>query len=287
MGEFSFTSLMELEPLGDDRFRAPLSPEVAGNMFGGQLLSQGLMAAQATVGEREAHSLHTYFLRPGEVDVPMELAVERVRDGRSFNARSVSGWQGHRELFRLLVSYHVAEPGAKYSGATMPSVPPPEDVTTTYADFHHEASGNDQFVVLRESRRAWDIRYVNPPTAPIGEPVTDDQRMWMRFHEKFAERPGLQRAALAYLSDATLIDHIALPHGLRWEMAQVSGTSLDHAMWFLRAPSADEWLLFDQHVESTGGARGVVSGRFFTRDGELIAVCCQEGLVRWVEPDEP
>ena len=140
---------------------------------------------------------------------------------------------------------------------------------------------NDEFVDQRESKRPWDIRYINAPTGPLGEPVTDDQRMWMRLDEAIGEELELHQAALAYLSDATLIDHIVLPHGLRWESPDVDGTSLDHAMWFYRGARADEWLLFDQHVESTGDARGLVSGRFFTRSGELIATCCQEGLMRW------
>ncbi len=181
----------------------------------------------------------------------------------------------------MMVSYHVPEPGNDYAGAVMPKVPPPESVTFTYAEFRRETSGNDEYVDQRESNRPWDIRYIDAPTGPLGEPVTDDQRMWMRLDEAIGEEPELQQAALAYLSYATLIDHIVLPHGLRWESPDVDGTSLDHVMWFYRAARADEWLLFDQHVESTGDARGLVSGRFFTRSGELIATCCQEGLMRW------
>ncbi len=181
----------------------------------------------------------------------------------------------------MMVSYHVPEPGNDYAGAVMPTVPPPESVTFTYAQFHREMSGDDEYVDQRESKRPWDIRYINAPTGPLGETVTDDQRMWMRLDETIGEEPGLQQAALAYLSDATLIDHIVLPHGLRWDSPDVDGTSLDHAMWFYRGARADEWLLFDQHVELTGDARGLVRGRFFTQSGELIAICCQEGLMRW------
>ncbi len=280
MSNASFTALMSLEPSGDDRFMAPIAPERSGRMFGGQFLAQGLMAARATVKDRDAHSLHAYFLRPGAVDAPTEFSVERVRDGRSFSSRCVTAWQNGKELFRMMVSYHVPEPGNDYAGAVMPKVPPPESVKFTYAEFHREMSGNDEYVDQRESKRPWDIRYIDAPTGPLGEPVTDDQRMWMRLDEAISEEPGLQQAALAYLSDATFVDHIVLPHGLRWGSPDVDGTSLDHAMWFYRGARADEWLLFDQHVESTGNARGLVSGRFFTQSGELIATCCQEGLMR-------
>ena len=281
MGRRSFTELMTLAPLDGDRFRAPLAPETRGTMFGGQFLAQGLMASQATVTGREPHSLHAYFLRPGAVDIPLELNVERVRDGRSFSARMVTAWQEGRELFRMAVSYHVSEPGSEYAGAVMPPVPPPEDVPLRYADFIRASAEPGKCSDFLECERTWDIRYIDPPTALPGEPVTDDQRMWMRLEEDLDEHPGLQQAALAYLSDATLIDQVLLPHGLRWEMSEVEGTSLDHAMWFLRPPRADEWLLLDQHVEATGNARGLATGRFFSPQGELVATCCQEGLVRW------
>ncbi len=179
----------------------------------------------------------------------------------------------------MLVSFHLEEPGRDYVAAVMPAVPPPESVTLSYADFNQAMGANDD-VDHDESIKPWDIRYIDAPTGPLGEPVTVDQRMWMRISEAMGDKPGLQHAALAYLSDATLVDHIVLPHGLRWHSPGVDGASLDHAMWFHRAARAEEWLLFDQHVESTGHARGLASGRFFAQSGELIATCCQEGLMR-------
>ena len=180
----------------------------------------------------------------------------------------------------MTVSFQINEPGKEFASATMPDVPWADDVSYTYADFHLESSPGDEFVAQRERFRPWDIRYVNPPHDPIGVSVTDDQRMWMRVKDSLGEHPGLQHAALAYLSDATLIDHVVLPHGLRWEFAEIDGTSLDHAMWFHAIESPDQWLLFDQHVEATAGARGLSSGRFFTESGQLVATCCQEGLMR-------
>jgi acyl-CoA thioesterase-2 len=125
-----------------------------------------------------------------------------------------------------------------------------------------------------------DIRYVDAPTAPEGQPVLEDQRMWMRISERLADRQGIHDAGLAYLSDGTLVDHIVLPHGYRWNDGLFNGASLDHAMWFHRRTRADEWLLFDQSVASTGGSRGLATGRFFDADGRLVATCTQEGLMR-------
>lgn len=275
-----FAALMALESAGDDRFIAPLAPERGGNMFGGQFLAQGLVAARATIDGRDAHSLHAYFLRPGSIDAPTEIIVHRVRDGRSFSSRSVTTLQYGKELFRMMVSYQIAEPGKDFAGATMPNVPSPESVATTYAEYHREMTGDNEFFDDRESFRPWDILYIDPPMSPIGSPVFADQRMWMRIRETISQQPGLQQAALAYLSDSTLIDHVTLPHGLRWYSPNVEGTSLDHAMWFHRPVDASGWLLFDQHVESTGNSRGLASGRLFTRSGELVATCFQEGLVR-------
>jgi acyl-CoA thioesterase-2 len=129
-----------------------------------------------------------------------------------------------------------------------------------------------------------DIRYVNPPTAPRGQPVTDSQLMWMRIPERLPDEPGVHQAALAYLSDSTLVDNVMLPLGLRWQDDDFEGTSLDHAMWFHRFARADDWLLFEQCVEATGAGRGLASGRFFTESGELVATCIQEGLMRWPRP---
>lgn len=126
-----------------------------------------------------------------------------------------------------------------------------------------------------------DIRYVNPPAAPRGVSITEDQRLWMRISEPLDDDPATHATGLAYLSDSTLVDHVVLPHGQRWQDPRLVSTSLDHAMWFHRPFRADEWLLFDQRVESTGRGRGLASGRFFTEAGRLVATCMQEGLIRW------
>ena len=304
----AFMRMMALVETGPDRFTAPEAPESEGRMYGGQLLAQALAAAGRTVADdRQAHSLHAYFLAPGDVSTTVDLQVERVRDGRSFSSRCVSALQGGRELFRMVVSYHIEEPGEAFASHRMPDVPPPEQVALTYAAFSRSVGENQEPSARGASPTAdasgstgsspvaggvlpweWDIesrpmdtRCINPADAPLGEPVGEDQRMWMRISEPLPESPGLHRAGLAYLSDSTLIDHVVLPHGRRWQEPGLTGASLDHAMWFHGPVRADEWLLFDQTVEATGSARGLAMGRIFDGDGILVATCAQEGLIRW------
>lgn len=126
-----------------------------------------------------------------------------------------------------------------------------------------------------------DILYINPPDGPEGFPITEPQLMWMRVNEPLGNDRPLHESALAYLADATLIDHVLLPHGYRWQDDRLNGASLDHSMWFHRQADAGDWLLYEQRVETTGAARGLGSGRFFDRGGNLIATCVQEGLIRW------
>lgn len=271
--------MMALVETGPDRFAAPEAPEREGQMYGGQLLAQSLAAAGRTVDDdRQAHSLHAYFLSPGDISAKVDLVVERVRDGRSFSSRSVSARQGARELYRMVVSYHVAEPGEPFAGHRMPDVPPPEEVVMTYTEFSRSAGKQQDWDI---EARPMDTRCINPPAAPSGEPVLEDQRMWMRIPERLPADRGLHLAGLAYLSDSTLIDHVVLPHGRRWQEPGLTGTSLDHAMWFLNPVRADEWLLFDQAVEATGAGRGLATGRIFDAQGTLVATCAQEGLIRW------
>ena len=274
-----FSGLVDLSPVRDDVFRAPPAPERSGRMYGGQFLAQALAAAMSTTdGDRDAHSLHAYFLRPGDVETPVELHVERVRDGRSFSAREVRALQNDRELFRMTASFQVPEAGDDYAGARMPDVPSPESVSLTYNEFSRQNGESDDW---DGELRPMDIRYINPPTAGEGEPVVEPQRMWVRIPEDLGDSWPVHFAGLAYLSDSTLIDHVVLPHGRRWQNPALNGASLDHAMWFHHRTRADAWLLFDQHVEATGHGRGFARGRFFDRDGRLVASCSQEGLIRW------
>ena len=280
-----FADLVTLEPVGDGQFKAAPALEKGERMFGGQFLGQCLAAAQLSVtADRALHSLHGYFLRPGDVDLDVNLAVTPIRDGRSFSWREVTAAQRGKELFRLIASFQVPDDTPEYTRSPMPEVPAPESVSYTYDEFASAETGEE---VLSNTYRAIDIRYINPPRAARGEPVTETQLMWMRINETLPDSPNLHQSAIAYLSDSTLVDPILLPLGLRWQDGDFEGTSLDHAMWFHRAARADQWLLFVLDVEATGGGRGLASGRIYTRDGRLVATCLQEGLMRWNTPSTP
>jgi acyl-CoA thioesterase-2 len=276
-----FEQLMDLRPDGEDRFIAPCAPDRSMRTYGGQFLAHSLRAAQLTVGDdRLVNSTHSYFLRAGDVDTETVLVVERIRDGRSFSQRQVVALQGGNEMFRSLISFHVPEPGLEWAPPVSHDVPEPDEVALTYHDFWE--------TILPPEQRPWpgrarpmDVRYINPPTLPDGEPITEPQLMWMTLREPLGDDQALHDTGLAYLADATLVDHVLLPHGHRWQDQRLTGASLDHAMWFHRPVRADQWLLYDQRVESTGGARGLASGRFYTRDGHLAVTCMQEGLMRW------
>lgn len=274
-----FAHLVTPEALGNGEFSAPESPDKGDTVFGGQFIAQCLTAAHTTVdGGKQANSLHAYFLRPGDVHLPVTISVQPVRDGRSFSWRQTIARQHGRELFHMLVSYQAPVESPEYARPEAPAVPPPEDVSFTYDDFTLNQLGEDSWYGMH---RPLEIRYINPPASPPGEPVTESQLMWMRISERLPDDPAIHHAGIAYLSDASLIDHVMLPHGLRWQDEGFAGTSLDHAMWFHRFARADEWLLFEQIIDSTGGGRGLARGYFFDRAGLLIATCMQEGLMRW------
>lgn len=280
----AFARLVELTPLAAGAWLGGPSPERAGTTFGGQFLAQGLAAAYRSVAaDRRVHSLHAYFLRAGDVAEPTTYEVEVVRDGRSFATRAVGGHQRGREVFRMMLSFHVPEEGFDYQpDARYPveSVPAPDEVSVTYNDFTHQHRdiGPDPW---EGEGRPMDIRYVNPPVSPEGVPVVEPQLMWLRIVGTVPAGQACHDAGLAYLADSTLVDHVMLPHGYRWQDARLTGTSLDHAMWFHRPVQADSWLLYDQRVQHTGGARGLATGRFYASSGELVATCSQEGLMRW------
>ncbi len=277
-----FSSLVQVERHADGIYSAPESPDKGERMFGGQFLAQCLAAAQAEMdADRGVHSLHGYFLRPGDVHLPLLLRVETVRDGRSFSSRQVTAEQRGKELFRLLASFKTPDETPEFAAFPMPEAPPADSVAKTYDAFTREMSGEEYWA---GNARHMDIRYVNPPTAPRGVPVTEPQLTWMRIKDPLPEDADVHWAGIAYLSDSTLVDPIVLPHGMRWQDPDFGGTSLDHAMWFHRLARADEWLLFVQTVEATGSGRGLASGRIYTESGELVATCMQEGLMRWSAP---
>jgi acyl-CoA thioesterase-2 len=273
-----FTGIATLERAGNDRFTGAPSPDRGSQTYGGQLLAQALAAAHATVNDdRRVHSLHAYFLRSGAPGQSLELVVERLRDGRSFSLRNVRALQNGNEVLRMIASFHVAEPGDEYAGAQMPKVPPPDAVPLTYAQHTRRESGGAHW---SGDVRPMDIRYVNPPSAPRGVPVTEDQRLWMRINEPLGDDRAIHAIGLAYLSDSTLVDHVVLPHGQRWQDPRLQSTSLDHAMWFHRPGPVGGWLLYAQEAVAADAGRGLAVGQLFTATGVHLATVVQEGMIR-------
>jgi acyl-CoA thioesterase-2 len=274
--------LLDLEPIEVNIFRgvSPTHPNQQ-RVFGGQVAGQALVAARRTVpDDRHVHSLHAYFLRPGDPTIPILYEVDRIRDGRSFTTRRVVAIQHGRAIFNLSASFHVDEPGFEHQTA-MPDVPPPESLPT----FH------ERLEPYKEQVRDWynrprpiDMRFAVPIADPwergptAFEPV---QRVWMRADGSLPDDPMLHACVIAYASDMTLLDTTTLPHDVGTPTDErIQMASLDHAMWFHRSVRADEWLLYAQESPAACGARGFAWANIFTRDGELAVSVVQEGLIR-------
>lgn len=275
--------LLDLEEIDLDIFRGRNERGRPGRIFGGQVAAQSLVAASRTVEGLPAHSLHGYFLRPGDPDVPVVFTVDRLRDGASFVTRNVVARQRGRAIFNMSVSFQREEAGYEHQ-MEMPSAPDPESIPTRaeLVKRHYEA--------IPEADRHWvalprplDVRHVQIPTFFGGsrDPAAKGPTLvWMRVPSPLPDDAALHQRLLAYMSDMTLLDNIVLPHGRNGRLGPVMVASIDHAVWFHRPLRADEWLLYAQDSPAAAGARGFARGTLFTRDGTLVASVAQEGLLR-------
>jgi len=274
----SLIDLLDLEAIEVNIFRGRSPQENRQRVFGGQVAGQALVAASRTVDDRDrrVHSLHAYFLRPGDPTAPILYEVDRIRDGRSFTTRRVVAIQHGQPIFNLQASFHAQEEGLSHQ-IRMPEVPAAEtlpDFKTRMAP-HKEMLG-DWF----DRPRPIDIRYVDgDPMSRPREP-TMSQRVWLRADGRLPDDPTLHACIVTYASDMTLLDTTLLPHGLNWTDNAVQMASLDHAMWFHRSFRADEWLLYDQATPTTSHARGLAAGGIYAADGQLVVSVVQEGLIR-------
>ena len=271
--------LLDLEPIEVNIFRGRSPDEQRQRVFGGQVAGQALVAAGRTVEpDRKVHSLHAYFLRPGDPNVPILYEVDRIRDGRSFTTRRVVAIQHGRAIFNLSASFHVEEPGLAHQ-IPMPDAPEPEALPT----FHERMEPfKEQMGDWYTRPRPIDLRFIDPPPMAgraVAKPI---HQLWMRADGALPDDPLLHDCVVAYASDMSLLDSVLGAHGLEWDDYSVMGASLDHAMWFHRPFRADEWLLYHQESPVSYGARGLASGRIFTRDGVLAVSVMQEGLIRQV-----
>lgn len=277
-------ALLDLERIEQDIFRGQSRSAIVPRVFGGQVAAQALVAAGRTVpADRLAHSLHAYFLVPGDPGAPIVYEVDRIRDGRSFTTRRVVAIQHGQPIFHLSASFQTYEEGLDHQDA-MPAAPDPESLPTAEEMLPRHLP-RDVARRLVEARAAVDLRYAEtPPWGSVGEPREPRSQVWFRTNGKLGgaiDEPLLHVVLATYVSDMTLLDSVLLAHGRGgWAVGDVVGASLDHAMWFHRPFRADEWLLYDQESPSSSGGRGLGQARIWTRDGRLAISVIQEGVVR-------
>lgn len=273
--------LLDLEPLEHNIYRGQNRDIGSGRVYGGQVMAQALVAAARTVeDERIAHSLHGYFILPGDVNAPIVYFVDRLRDGKSFTTRRVTGIQHGRAIFNMAASFQNAEEGVEHQ-VEMPQVPAPEelprelDLVRAMADRIPERLRS-----IYTQDRPLDFRPVDPV-----DPFRPDRRepgkqVWLRAEGEIGHELLQHQAVLAYASDYGLLGAALLPHGLSLQNRQLQAATLDHAIWYHRPFRADQWLLYVMDSPAAAGARGFTRGTIFTRDGVLVASTAQEGLIR-------
>ncbi len=270
--------VLDLERVGDDVWRGASERDRHGRVYGGQAIAQALVAALRSTDGWPAHSLHAYFLRPGDPHEPIEYRVERVRDGRSFASRRIVALQRDLPILHMLASLQPPEPGPEH-GLPMPDVPDPDTLPGP------EELAREHLRHAPERMRGWvampraiEVRYTAVPVS-LGGHGEGRNAMWMRAPERVGDAPWLHQALLAYVSDLSFNDNAARPHVRPGELG-LQMASVDHALWLHRPVRADDWLLFAQHSPHAAGARGFVRGEIFTRAGEHVASAAQECLLR-------
>jgi acyl-CoA thioesterase-2 len=272
---------LDLEQIDENRFQGS-SPQVGWQrVFGGQVIGQALVAAQRTVpAERRVHSLHAYFLRPGNPAFPIEYSVDRIRDGGSFTTRRVVASQRGAAIFSLAGSFQTPEPGLEHHFA-MPAAPMP-DTLPSERQLAEQYLEHAPEAVRRywQRRRPIELRPVNLAHYVSSTKLEPRQQVWFRTTGALPDNPAIQEAVLAYASDMTLLDTSLFAHGRAVFDPQIQVASLDHAMWFHRPFRLTEWHLYDQDSPSSSGARGLTRGNIYSEDGRLVAAVVQEGLIR-------
>jgi acyl-CoA thioesterase-2 len=271
---------LDAKPLGDDRFEAQSVEALRPRVFGGELLAQVLVTAARTVEDRAGHAMHVDFLSPGDPKLPIEYRVRRVRDGRRFVQRQVSGHQRGREIVLATVSFTTDRTDAiGFQHERMPDVAGPEGLTS---ELDLRLAVADRFA---PEHRPWltmprpvDVRQVRPVPLFDPPPAPPVAHTWIKAVSAMPDDRAMHQAVLAYASDMTLLDIAFYPHGVAWISPNVQQASLSQSMWFHRPFRIDEWLLYAQHVASSAGGRALARGSVFTRDGALVASVVQEGL---------
>lgn len=262
--------VLRLEDTGartsEDIFVGGSHPIPTGRVYGGQVVSQCVVAAAATVTEGHIpHSMHGYFLRPGDLNLPITFAVDRIHDGRSFSRRRVQAYQNGTPIFSGIISFQTDDSGLDHQ-MPAPRVPGPDDI-----DPSDDMAGS--FFLLRSNP-------IEARRIPLPADGSGTQATWMRVREPLADDPALHRAVLAYMSDFSIQEPSLRANGVTWRVPGIKSASLDHAIWWHRFARVDEWLLYVNESPSTQGGRGMNTGRFYTQDGALVASTAQEIMLR-------
>ncbi|WP_207207170.1 acyl-CoA thioesterase [Agromyces binzhouensis] len=267
----------------EDIFTGPSQWMPRGRVFGGQVLAQSIIAASNTVpDDRPIHSMHGYFLRPGDVEHPITFSVDRIHDGRSFSTRRTQAFQHGQPILSLIASFQTRDEGFEHQIEMPHDLPDPETLPSTA-----DVLGKLDHDVARywSSERAFDVRHIPSPVylTVEGERMPH-QVVWMKAFGRLPDDVRQHRAALAYASDYSILEPVLRAHGIAWATPGLKIASLDHAMWWHRDARVDEWLLFTMDSPSASGGRGLSLGRIYTRDGRLVASVAQEGMVRVPDP---
>ncbi|HEU0191198.1 MAG TPA: acyl-CoA thioesterase II [Mycobacterium sp.] len=273
--------ILDLEQLEINIFRSTVvneTPGIRNRAFGGRVAGQSLVSAVRTVEPRyHVHSLHGYFLRPGDPVAPTVFLVERVRDGGSYCTRRVSAVQHGESIFHMQASFQVPQRGIEHQDV-MPDAPAPDDLPDISSMIAFDDEGFKQF-------EEWDLRRVPRDKLPHLPGKVAEQQVWFRHRDRLPDDPVLHICALAYMSDLTLLGTSWSVHPEERDKLQVS--SLDHAMWFLRPFRADEWMLYNQSSPSAGDGRALCQGKIYNRSGDMVAAVMQEGLTRYPRHPKP
>ncbi|MFE1594674.1 acyl-CoA thioesterase [Nocardia sp. NPDC058705] len=270
--------LLDLESIGEDTFLGKHPEKVWSRTFGGQLVSQAIIAAGRTAGERPLHAINAHFVRGGDVKKPIEYHVQRHRDGRSLANRTVTASQDGQELFVMLAAFQDFGKGLEHAHDG-PDVPDPETLPRVEESF---AGFEDKLEMFIKAPHPIDMRYTNDPSWILkgtGEKLNHN-RVWMRTDGALSDDPLLHTAALGYSSDTTVLDSIITTHGLSWGLDRILAATVNHSIWFHRPFRFDEWVLYATESPVAAGSRGLATGRFYSRTGELIATTVQEGVIR-------
>lgn len=263
----------------EDVFTGPSHWMPLGRVYGGQVMAQAVVAAQRTVDDRPIHSVHGYFLRPGDVSKPITFAVDRIHDGRSFATRRTQAYQTGQPILSMIASFQQVEDGPDTAAPMPQGIPDPESLPSAAEALSHI----EHPIAQHWSKgRPFDIRHVEPPIYlhDRKRERSGTQHVWLRAIGRLEGDDALHRAALAYLSDYAMLEPVLRLHGYAWASRDIKVASLDHAVWWHRPARVDEWLLLQLSAESIGGNRGLVHGRVFTADGLHVATLAQEGMVR-------